>query len=529
MHSRFRLLALALCALLGMSSAPVVLAQEATPDDPAAVDGTPVAVTSQGISLVAGGLANPRGITWDSDGEMYVALAGSGGTTMTQDDSPASQQYGPIFAGNTASVVRIAEVYDVTVNGCPIPVAGGLPSTRGMSGHDQGPGDVAFLEDTLYVLQDAAGAAATYFPDKPNGVYAVEPDGSVRLVLDLKTWHEQNPVANVPEDLTEESEPFAMLAGPGFLWVLEANSGQVLKVTPDGDVTRVADLSEGHPVPTGLALAPEGGVYVGFLTHAPYEDGSSRVVHVADDGTVTEVWTGLTMVTGLAVGPDGVLYALEMATGNTDDPPFISPGTGRIVRQTGPDTLAEVVVGLDFPISMTSGPDGALYVSYPAFGADDTFGGIVRVDLSAPQPMQISPGLLNLSQCDVQAPMPGSDDGDDMGGDSMGTPTAATPVAGGEASPVPAETDGKTATGAQTVNIQNFAFNPDTLSVPVGTTVTWNNLDNTAHTATADDGSFQSGTLQPGQSFSFQFQDAGTFTYNCAFHPNMQGTIEVTS
>ena len=74
------------------------------------------------------------------------------------------------------------------------------------------------------------------------------------------------------------------------------------------------------------------------------------MVHVAPDGTVTDHWTGLTAVVALAVGPDDALYALEMVTGSIDEDPFILPDTGRIVRQTGPDTLEVVAEGLNFPI-----------------------------------------------------------------------------------------------------------------------------------------------------------------------------------
>ena len=150
----------------------------------------------------------------------------------------------------------------------------------------------------------------------------------------------------------------------------------------DGTVTRVVDLSEQHRVPTGLAAAPQGGVYVGFLTPVPYPDGTSRVIHVAPDGTVTEVWTGLTAVTGVAVGPDGTLYASEMSTGNLEEPPFAVPGSGRIVHQTGPDSSEDVATGLMFPIALAFGPDGALYVSMPAFGADSGEGTISRIDLT---------------------------------------------------------------------------------------------------------------------------------------------------
>jgi plastocyanin len=65
------------------------------------------------------------------------------------------------------------------------------------------------------------------------------------------------------------------------------------------------------------------------------------------------------------------------------------------------------------------------------------------------------------------------------------------------------------------------------MDVPVGTTVTWTNLDSVAHTATADDGTFNSGNLNPGQSYSYQFDKSGSYTYNCTYHPGMQGTIVV--
>ncbi len=77
------------------------------------------------------------------------------------------------------------------------------------------------------------------------------------------------------------------------------------------------------------------------------------------------------------------------------------------------------------------------------------------------------------------------------------------------------------------VTIANFAFSPDTLTVKAGTTVKWTNKDSTAHTVTADDGSFDSGTLNPGMTFSFTFKQAGTVSYHCTIHPNMKAKIVV--
>lgn len=509
---------------LGAVAGGRAFAQDATPQPLPMASPT---ASSSGISLAAGGLINPRGMTWASDGTMYVALAGSGGTTMSQKDSPHAEQYGPFFGGDTASVVRIEGFTGGETTGCPVTVAGGLPSTRGMGGHTQGPAAVAFLGDQLYVLQDSGDPAASAFPDLPNGVYAVLDDGTVALAADMKAWVDRYPVANVPYDQTLESEAFAMLPGDGFLWVLESNSGQVLKIIPNVSIERVADLSDGHPVPTGFALSGDGGVYVGFLTASPYKDGSSKVVKVDADGTVTDIWSGLTAVTGIAVGPDGSLYALEMATGNLADPPFMTPGTGRIVRQTGPESMEEVVVGLDFPIAMALGPDGALYVSCPAFGANPGFGGIVRVDLDAARPMQVADDILAMNPCDIPAGIPASPVADD---EMMGTPDAmpmATPAVADDAA-ARANDEGKSATGAQSVAIRDQSFNPPTLEIPAGTSVNWTNLDATPHTVTSDDGTFDSGSLATHESFSYRFDTPGTYSYHCADHPEMTGTITVT-
>ena len=81
--------------------------------------------------------------------------------------------------------------------------------------------------------------------------------------------------------------------------------------------------------------------------------------------------------------------------------------------------------------------------------------------------------------------------------------------------------------GARAVAIKDFSFQPASISVAVGSTVTWTNNDTTGHTVTADDGSFDSGTVAPGATFSHTFDTAGTFTYHCNIHPSMTATITV--
>ncbi len=89
--------------------------------------------------------------------------------------------------------------------------------------------------------------------------------------------------------------------------------------------------------------------------------------------------------------------------------------------------------------------------------------------------------------------------------------------------------------GPQRVAIDDFAFSPETLSVPAGTTVTWSNEDATSHTVTAgsedepDPQAFDLEVDEQGQTVAFTFEDAGTYAYYCELHPFMTGTIEVTS
>lgn len=79
--------------------------------------------------------------------------------------------------------------------------------------------------------------------------------------------------------------------------------------------------------------------------------------------------------------------------------------------------------------------------------------------------------------------------------------------------------------GSATVSIKNFSFNPATITVKAGDTVTWTNDDSTTHTVTSS--AFNSGPLDPGKTFSFTFATAGTFDYACTIHPNMKGQVVV--
>jgi plastocyanin len=83
--------------------------------------------------------------------------------------------------------------------------------------------------------------------------------------------------------------------------------------------------------------------------------------------------------------------------------------------------------------------------------------------------------------------------------------------------------------GANEVYIQGMAFSPATLTITAGTTVTWINKDTINHTVTSDTPLFNSGIVTSNGSFSYTFNNSGTFPYHCSIHPAMKASIVVNA
>ena len=113
------------------------------------------------------------------------------------------------------------------------------------------------------------------------------------------------------------------------------------------------------------------------------------------------------------------------------------------------------------------------------------------------------------------------------------SPTPATtsttaPAATSASSSTSAATAAVPVTGSETqVTIKSFAFDPDSVTVKAGDTVTWTNQDSAAHTVTADDNSWTSPNIAKGATFSHTFTTAGTVAYHCSIHPTMKATVVV--
>ncbi len=110
---------------------------------------------------------------------------------------------------------------------------------------------------------------------------------------------------------------------------------------------------------------------------------------------------------------------------------------------------------------------------------------------------------------------------------STSTSTSSSSIAIAARSTTAAPTSAPIASAATPVAISNFVFAPVAVTVKVGAQVNWTNRDSTAHTATANDGSFDTGALNQGQSKVVRFSKPGTYTYHCVFHAFMVGHLIV--
>jgi plastocyanin len=117
--------------------------------------------------------------------------------------------------------------------------------------------------------------------------------------------------------------------------------------------------------------------------------------------------------------------------------------------------------------------------------------------------------------------------------DSTTTTTEAGEESGAQSSPGKgnADTSAPAPSGdvarSEKVSIVEFAYDPDPVTVEEGGKVIWVNRDSAPHTATADDGSFDTGTIEQDKLKSESFKQPGTYTYFCTIHPDMHGTVEV--
>ncbi len=326
-------------------------------------------------SKFSSGFNSPRGLKFGPDGYLYVAEAGIGGTNMTTC-TQVIPPVGPYLGSQTGSCISrvgLDGVRKIFVNNLP------SSTTSAASGSDvQGVGDVAFIGNTLYGLLSGAGCSHGVV-GIPNGVFKVKQDRSWELIANLSEFWMNNPTAHEnPPDFEPDGTPYSMSAENGDLFVVEPNHGELDRVTPQGNISRVIDISatQGHIVPT-CQIFHDGNFYVSNLGTYPLSDLSS-VFKITPDGHISVIATGFTAVLGITFDELGGMYVLENTTAN----PFPTPGTGDIIRIDPSGEKLTIASGLNFPTAMTFGPDNKLYVSIWGFNGVPGQGEVWQFDVT---------------------------------------------------------------------------------------------------------------------------------------------------
>ena len=322
------------------------------------------------VSTFASGFNNPRGLAFGPDGNLYVAEGGVGGTESTVG---ICDQIGP-YTGSTTG----ARILKVNGSGKVTTVADNIPSSMLESGEVSGVGDVAFVGHHLYGLLTGAGCTHGV-ASVPNGIIKVHSDKTWETFVNLSEYRLGHPVANPPADFEPDGTWYSLIAGGDDLFALDPNTGELIKISSQGEVTRIADFSAtvGHVVPTAIVWH-QGNFYVGNLNVFPIT-GSSSVYKVTLSGEISEVATGFSTILGIDFDKAGGMYVLENTTGN----PFPTPGTGDVIRIDPSGARRAIVTGLNLPTAMMFGPDNKLYISNVGFGPEALGGGeILKVSFS---------------------------------------------------------------------------------------------------------------------------------------------------
>jgi hypothetical protein len=310
--------------------------------------------------LVLGDLGAPRALAFDANGNLLVAVAGTGGETVLTMASPEGM--------GTANVGLTGRVVSIAPDGTASDLISGLPSYA-LPGETMGVYRVIPNGDSLWIVYSGT-AAASYGAWWTDAV--VEIDAAtlrIKTVINLNDFE----ATNDPDGNGYDTNVSDIAWGTdGTMYITDAGGNDLLSWTAEDGLQLVAAWPD-NPVPTSVEVAENGDIYVGFLG-AGLAPGAAKIEHWSN-GELVETFGGLTTVTDILLDGD-TLYAVEMLSFGEQ-----GPGPGRVVTVTA-DGATPVAEGLPTPFGIAKGPDGALYVTIGTLIiAPGMTGGVVKLDM----------------------------------------------------------------------------------------------------------------------------------------------------
>jgi hypothetical protein len=310
--------------------------------------------------LVLGDLSAPRGLAFDANGNLLVAVAGTGGETQFTMLGPEGAS--TVNAGLSGRIVSIAP------DGTAADLIVGLPSYA-LAMETLGVYRIIPNSDSLWLLFSGAGAGNTgaFWQDS-----VVEYDAetlAVKNIINLNNFE----AANDPDGSGYDTNVADIAWGmDGTLYIVDAGGNDLLSWTAEDGLQLVHAWTD-NPVPTSIEIAENGDFYIGFLG-AGLAPGAGKIEHWSG-GELVETFAGLNAVSDILLDGE-TLYAVQLTVFTEQ-----GPGPGNVVTVTG-DGATPVAEGLIAPFGIAQGPDGALYVTFGTLAfAPGMTGGVVRLEM----------------------------------------------------------------------------------------------------------------------------------------------------
>jgi sugar lactone lactonase YvrE len=302
-----------------------------------------LSVFAQDNALVDG-LNAPRGLFYDADGNLWIVEAGQGG------ELTAEGTFGPVDIGGTGALQMLASDGDLEL------IIQNLPS-QGPAGQARGASAVMVTDESIWLLIGEGPASIPL----TNSLIEIN-RASLRIVNTVDLYSSEAEL-NPDGDIVSANATDFVRAEDGTFYIANAGCNCIQSWAQGGEVQIFASWTmDDNPVPTGIALAPDGSLYVSFLSGWPHDEGSARIEQWSPDGTLLNTFSGLTALTDVLVAPDGSVYAVSIGTNG--DAGF---SNGKVLRVSA-DGAAVLMEGLNMPWGLALAPDGTLVVSVNSVG-----------------------------------------------------------------------------------------------------------------------------------------------------------------